>query len=441
MDLKQQSQFLEHAIPEKGLFAEKEWRQAVRPFPLSSRLVKELENLGRILLKFYQATSELYRFSHQGREPSWVHEWLDLGKPDDLVELQSHRNMAREIPRVIRPDVLLTEDGLAITELDSVPGGIGLTAWLNRCYQQLGFEVIGGADGMVHGFAGIFPDSGNVHILVSEESKTYRPEMEWLASTVRELWPSRDISVRDADFAGISPGDSVYRFFELFDLANIPAAPDILSRATGREIFLTPPPKAFLEEKMTSALLWNRNLEEFWIRELGRSYFDKLLKVIPRTWVVDPSPIPPHAAIPGLEITNWNQLKTFSQKRRNLILKVSGFSENAWGARGVHLGSDMPSDEWGSHIDAALKHFNRSPHVLQQFHKPASVDTAWISRDGYVEIHMKARVRLCPYYFVHGQGNNLRASLQGVLATLCPADKKIIHGMSEAVLAPCCVSD
>ena len=29
------------------------------------------------------------------------------------------------------------------------------------------------------------------------------------------------------------------------------------------------------------------------------------------------------------------------------------------------------------------------------------------------------------------------ATLGGVLATICPADKKIIHGMKDAVFAPC----
>jgi hypothetical protein len=52
---------------------------------------------------------------------------------------------------------------------------------------------------------------------------------------------------------------------------------------------------------------------------------------------------------------------------------------------------------------------------------------------------MPGRVRLCPYYFVHGQGDAARANLSGVLATICPADKKIIHGMSTAILAPCSV--
>jgi len=52
---------------------------------------------------------------------------------------------------------------------------------------------------------------------------------------------------------------------------------------------------------------------------------------------------------------------------------------------------------------------------------------------------LKGRVRLCPYYFVGGEGDAARAELGGVLATICPPDKKIIHGMSDAIFAPCSV--
>jgi hypothetical protein len=41
-------------------------------------------------------------------------------------------------PPVLRPDLLLTGEGFAMTELDSVPGGIGLTAFLNRLYATPG---------------------------------------------------------------------------------------------------------------------------------------------------------------------------------------------------------------------------------------------------------------------------------------------------------------
>jgi hypothetical protein len=45
---------------------------------------------------------------------------------------------------------------------------------------------------------------------------------------------------------------------------------------------------------------------------------------------------------------------------------------------------------------------------------------------------MKGRARLSPYFFVDGG----KATLGGVLSTVCPADKKILHGMSEAVMVP-----
>ena len=46
---------------------------------------------------------------------------------------------------------------------------------------------------------------------------------------------------------------------------------------------------------------------------------------------------------------------------------------------------------------------------------------------------MKGRVRLCPYYFVCGESDAARPQLGGVLATIVPADKKIVHGMADAV--------
>jgi hypothetical protein len=54
----------------------------------------------------------------------------------ELIELQRSPAFKNDVPRVIRPDILLTETGFSITELDSVPGGIGLTAWLNQTYSN-----------------------------------------------------------------------------------------------------------------------------------------------------------------------------------------------------------------------------------------------------------------------------------------------------------------
>jgi hypothetical protein len=437
VDAAGRAHFVREHLPPGGLFAGESWRIATDPFPLSKGLVAQLNSLGRVLLQFYRAVNLLYRQSAEGRQPGWVAELLDLGKPSDLIALQRSSAFKNDVPRVIRPDLLITDHGFSITELDSVPGGIGLTAWLNETYAAAcnsGAEIIGGRDGMLRGFESIFGNAPNVHLVVSDESATYRPEMEWLAERL-----GAGFKVRDSKFEGFEEGDAVYRFFELFDRGNVANANLIFERAAQKQIALTPPPKTIFEEKLLFGLLWNRNLRDFWRQNLGEGFLKQLLPHVPYSWVVDPAPLPPHGAYPELGLTNWQQLKTLSQRERELILKVSGFSPDAWGARGVYLGSDLSHEEWSRAVDQAINGFAASPYVLQRFEKPRSLASAYFDFGANEVKPMQSRVRLCPYYFVSGEGDSARATLSGVLATICPADKKIIHGMTEAVLAPACV--
>ncbi len=431
------AEFVRAQMPKGGLFAGEEWRVATRPFPLEAKFAKELESLGRVLLQFYRAVNTLYRHSIAGKQPAWIAEWLDAGKPPWLIDLQRATAFKNQTPAVIRPDVLLTDEGFAITELDSVPGGIGLTGWLNQTYRAAGAPVLGGADGMLRGFREIFKPNSRVHIVVSSESATYRPEMDWICSQLKDV----DFAVRDASFTDFQPGDSVYRFFELFDTENVPSARRIFEMAAAGEIFLSPPPKPIFEEKMLFALLWNRNLREFWRREMGESFLLRLLKITPYTWLIDPAPLPPQGAFPELNLTDWQQLKTLSQRERSLILKVSGFSPDAWGSRGVYLGSDLPTDEWSAAVDVALRDFQKNPYVLQRYHKPKTVAFESFDFAAKALAPMNGRVRLCPYYFVNGPAGSERANLGGILATVVPADKKIVHGMTDAILAPCALAE
>ncbi|MHB9008212.1 MAG: hypothetical protein ACYDC1_14910, partial [Limisphaerales bacterium] len=103
------------ALPSGGLFAGQTWRTSPTPFPLGQELAKEFESLGRVLLHFYRAVNLLYRRSAEGKQPPWVAQLLDQGKPADLIALQRHPAFKHDLPRVIRPDILLTEDGFAIS--------------------------------------------------------------------------------------------------------------------------------------------------------------------------------------------------------------------------------------------------------------------------------------------------------------------------------------
>lgn len=187
-------------VPAAGLFENLDWRLATAPLELAAPLASEIEEAGRVFLQFYRASQRLYRRSLEGKAPAWIAQWLDQGKPADLLELQRDAAFKNEVPRVIRPDLLLCDAGLRLTELDSVPGGIGLTAWLYEAYEASGSASserwLGSAEAMLEGFSGIFGDAARVHLMVSEESRTYRPEMQWIAGRLGSDRPSSPPSPR-----------------------------------------------------------------------------------------------------------------------------------------------------------------------------------------------------------------------------------------------------
>jgi hypothetical protein len=418
------------AYPTEGLFAEKDWLRSPEPFTIDGSFEKELEPLGHQLFVFQRACNQLYQLSVKGKQPAWVARYLDAGKPPELIEFSRRKECRDDLPKVIRPDLILTDEGYTIAEIDSVPGGIGLTAWLNQTYANLGHDVIGGSDGMLEGFKSVLPEGGD--IVISNEAETYRPEMKWLAAQLNALHPDRAWRVFDAENYEPQPGRDVYRFFELFDLPNIPNIDKTLRAVAEGKIKITPPIKPYLEEKMWFALFWLQPLREYWRRELGEKYFLKLQQVIPYTWLLDPTPLPQHAVIPRLEIHNWREAARLSQKERDLLLKVSGFSPLGWGSRGVALGADLPHSEWQRRIEHALETFEQSPTLMQRFHKGRLVEQRyWDSETSELKT-MRGRVRLCQYYFVETD----KVKMRGALATVVPADKKLLHGMSDAILVP-----
>lgn len=434
---------LRKSLPPDGLFSGKAWRISPETLRISSKLYEQIVELGPRLHAFNKACNLLYRKSVEGAQPSWIHAYLDAGKPHSVIETARNPSFKNDVPLVIRPDFLLMEDGVVATELDSVPGGIGVTAWLQESYKGIGSQ--GGKASMLTGFFESLRSqagkgaSAHIALVVSEEASEYRPEMRWLSekpeiaskeSSVQVCAPEDLEYKEDGVYLKGRRIDLVYRFFELFDMENIIHSKELVAAARDGKVKVTPPLKPQLEEKLWFALFWFPQLAEFWRRELGERYVRDLRKVIPFTWLLDPAPLPPHAVISRLDIHSWEELASFSQKQRNLILKISGYSERAWGSRGVFLGSDMPADQWAKEVRRALEEFATNPHILQPFMHTTLVEHEWYDFEGENLQTMKGRVRLCPYYFV----KNDKPELHGILATICPSDKKLIHGMQDAIL-------
>ena len=430
MDLSESA--LRAAFARTPLFEGKHWRPSPRPFALSREQGALLRRIGPACAAFYRAAETLYF------ENADIAALLDRGKPAALI---AHARALRgQLPAVIRPDLLITQNGFALTELDSVPGGIGLTGFLGETYAAP--ETLGGTDGMATAFARLVrklargKENAAVAVAVSEEAAGYLPEFQWLAERMGKNAPivcRAEALTADADgriFAPLPDGtrralDGIYRFFELFDWAQLPAGAAMARAAQSGRLALSPPMRPFQEEKLWLALFHRPDLEGFWRAQLGEATFALLKTVIPRGWAVLPETPPDGFA-------SWLDVKRASQKKRALILKRSGFHPSAWGARSVTFGSDVSADVWAQKIDEALAAAPQSPFILQIYEKPVRAPHP-VYEDGAAR-ERSLRTRLCAYYFPQENGETV---LGGVLATLCPADKKIIHGMSVATLLPC----
>ncbi len=483
------------ALAAQPLFEDKTWRLSPEAWPLRAEEVAQLEAIGTACLEFHQALEALYLRSVAGKNllrnkpllAPWVADYLDRGKPPELIAHARDPRNRGAFPPVLRPDLLLIDEGFVMTELDAVPGGIGLTAFLNRLYggsaavppafsDQAGGTpalpggILGAGDAMVTDFyaalAALRPAVRNplIALVVSDEAATYRPEMQWLAQELQlqgrrvfclkpeDIFPLENSLFFDAD-GNPEKIDIIYRFFELFDLANIRTQKFIFESWAAGEVAITPPMRHFQEEKLALSLFHHHLLQDYWAEALSGRALKLLRALIPPSWIMDPAPLPPGAVLDGPRaggraLNDWRDLVGASQTERDLIIKISGFHETAWGARSVVLGSDCSREEWQEAVERAIALATANLHVLQAYKKPRraehplydpSTKSASPSPNGpkaglpAVALAKAGRLRLCPYFFVSAG----QVRLSGALATFCPPDKKIIHGMQDAALLPC----
>src|SRR4051794_26747172 len=85
------------ALPPEGLFAEKEWLLSPEPFAIDSQLRDQIEKLGHRLNLFVRACNELYFRSVSGKEPPWIADYLDRGKPPALVEFSRRAQFRNDV--------------------------------------------------------------------------------------------------------------------------------------------------------------------------------------------------------------------------------------------------------------------------------------------------------------------------------------------------------
>src|SRR5688572_17996384 len=225
------------ALAEQPLFEDKTWQLSPEAWPITPEQLTQLEVIGVACFEFQQALETLYLRSAAGKNllrnkalvTPWVADYLDRGKPEHLVAHARDPKNRGAFPTVLRPDLLITDEGFVMTELDSVPGGIGLTAFLNRLYAgETDPAIIGHGDAMLKNFhaslATLRPGTRNplIALVVSDEAATYRPEMQWLAHQL-QLQGKRVFCMKPEDVFPLGSG-------LFFDVEGNPEKIDIIYR-------------------------------------------------------------------------------------------------------------------------------------------------------------------------------------------------------------------
>lgn len=454
--------FLKQSFSNNSFFKDKKWEVSPSPLILSPDIAEQISNIGNACFDFLKSINKLYHASKNNKSIlrnknltlPWVSEYLERGKNESILKHLNLDSFKNTLPVIVRPDLLLTEDGISMTELEVVPGGIGFTSFLHQLYQSEYNDLIGSSSKMLDGFYNSLSsliknkESPVIAILISEESETYRPEFIWLANELRAsgkkvycINPNivyyENSKLKALVNDELIQIDIIYRFFELFDLENISTAAIIMQAVEDGSAVISPPLNPIFEEKLCMALFHHYQLEDFWEESLPKESLQMLKKLIPATWIIDSEPFGPNATlngpfINGRPLSSWNELSEVSQKNRNYIIKRSGYNEDAWGARSVTIGSDCSQEAWAKSIAVAISEDKTSPFVIQEFKKPKKIlHPIYNAKGEYIE--EAGRVRLCPYYMKNGD----KVEIKGILGTICPADKKIIHGMSVATFVPC----
>ncbi len=463
---------LRQALPSTRLYGDENtsdafdfgWLLSPTPYVLTEAQLDLIPKIGHCLYQFSVAIDALYRNSLKATpgDPvlGWVKDLYHAGKPSNLLALSQMNRFKRNLPLVIRPDLLVTEKGFTLCEIDAVPGGIGFLGALSQAYKAVGYRLLGDEDGIPKAFLNMlleaYPDktveNPHIAIVVSDEAEDYRKEMAWLTEAIKQSYPNiwivhpKEITLvhNQLGFSGpeapFTPVHMIYRFFELFDLPNIPQIELIQYAVKKGLVFCTPPFKPHLEEKLSLALIHHPFLEAYWLQALGPDNTDLMKRLVPESWIMDPAVIPPHAAVVpplnfhGRYLKDFQDLGELTQKQRELVIKPSGFSPLAWGSRGVKVGHDLPQELWRTAIQDAFNQFPDTPHLLQRFENTTVEPYLYFQPDSGKVVEHQGRTRLCPYYFITGS----EPVLAGILATTCPKERKIIHGMSDGVMRPVC---
>lgn len=253
------------------------------------------------------------------------------------------------VGHIVRPDVVWTQTGPMICELDFVPAGRGLLLSSGlECNRRERFLEV---------FRVWYESMGFSRVLfatASKEGELYRNEIELFARALRACGVS--ISWANIELVD-SAGALVDRLFYRSEMNN-PLCP-----IKGEVITKEP----FLDSKMIFALIHAPEMEPVSLKHLGQESLRFLRSIFPRTYALE-------------EVRNNETLfREVCGNRGEWVLKNTDVeTSSSWGARGVMVGKRFTGKVWGAALEGLLtkKNLGRYP-IVQRFVQSLDFSQMW----------------------------------------------------------------
>ena len=295
-----------------------------------------------------------------------------------------------------------------------------------------------------------------VAVVVSEESADYRGELTWLAGRIDALGladvvvckPQEIVFTEEALFVRRADGreaklDVLYRNFELFDLLNVPKQELMLYAARHNRVKLTPPPKAHMEEKASFALFHHPELARALARRAGRAGRRAAAGDLP----ADLDRRPAAAPAPGRDRRPERRRRAGPRlgAARGPGQERARLRAQAVGLQRARLG--LARREGRQRHDRARHGATPCTRRWPASRRRRTSCSASTRAAGCgCPTSTAPRTRSSRWTAACGCARTTSSSatktrLGGVLATVAPADKRVIHGMTDAIMAPCRVAE
>jgi hypothetical protein len=369
---------------------------------------------------------------------------FDVGVSSLAKELNAQR---QEPPRFYRVDAVVSETGLRVAEVESIPAGLGYMSSVYEAAVSAG--IVSSED--VPDYGGLFVRAVGmghpvVGIAVCADRGHYRKDSEVFV---------RNCQVRGHELVMVDP--YAVKMNSRSDLPVVAGRPMAVHVRAGAYRYnnvpvpdeegliecwrlganIHPPLQTIFWSKAEMASLWKPDLQQWWRGHMGTD-LEIAHKIFPETAFVDGRVEPSHIS----DLGTWDRVSSFDRRGfKNWVIKGStGVSSDGkamdFGSHDIVIGAaaNMGTASWRSAVQSSLDMLasGRGLRIIQRFSVPVKISMHTLANKLLSTEQIVSRLRpLARLYYAVVEGES-----RFMGGTLNCRDSLVVHGASDAVLAP-----